>query len=142
MKTFVAKTEDLKRVWYVIDASTAPLGRVVTKVAKLLMGKEKPLFTPNVDCGDYVIVLNADNVVLTGKKLDDKMYYRHSGYQGGLTERSAKEQIERDSRKVIEHAVKGMLPKSALGRNMFKKLFVYKDANHKHQAQKPIKVGV
>lgn len=142
MKTVAAKNEDIKRDWFIIDAACAPLGRVVTKVASLLMGKGKPIYTPNVDCGDYVIVVNADNVVLTGKKLTDKKYYRHSGYPGGIKERSASEQIKKDSRKVFEHAVKGMLPKSALGRNMFKKLFVYKDENHKHQAQKPTKIGV
>lgn len=142
MNTFVAKKENIERKWYVIDASVAPLGRITTKVAKILMGKEKPIFTPNCDCGDYVIVINSDNLKLTGLKLKDKIYYRHSGYKGGLRQRTAKEQIEKDSRFVIEHAVKGMLPKTKLGEDMFRKLFVYKDNKHTHQAQKPIVLGV
>ena len=142
MNTFVAKKENIERKWYVIDASAAPLGRITTKVAKILMGKEKPIFTPNCDCGDYVIVINSDKLVLTGLKMNDKIYYRHSGYKGGLRQRTAKEQIEKDSRFVIEHAVKGMLPKTKLGEDMFRKLFVYKDNKHTHQAQKPIVLGV
>ena len=129
MKTFMQKKENIERNWYVIDAEGKTLGRVATKAAHVLRGKHKVTYTPYVDCGDYVIIVNADKVVLTGNKLEDKKYYNHSGFPGGLRERNAKEMIER--------AVKGMLPHNRLGRAMGKKLFVYRDANHKHEAQKP-----
>lgn len=143
MKSFLAKNEELNnKKWYVVDAKTAPLGKIAVKVANLLSGKEKPIYTPNVDCGDNVIVINADQVQLTGKKLTDKLYYRHSEYQGGLKCRTAEEQIKLDSRKVIEMAVSGMLPKTRLGRQMYRKLHVYKDDKYDQVAQKPEKVEV
>ena len=137
MKTFMAKPAEIKRDWYVIDATGISLGRVATKAANVLRGKHKAIYTPNVDCGDYVIVINADKVKLTGNKLDQKMYYNHSGYTGGLRERTAKEMRESYPVEMVERAVKGMLPKGRLGRQMYKKLFVYEGADHKHQAQKP-----
>lgn len=137
MKTFMAKPAEIKRDWYVIDATGISLGRVATKAANVLRGKHKAIYTPNVDCGDYVIVINADKVKLTGNKLDQKMYYNHSGYTGGLRERTAKEMRENYPVEMVERAVKGMLPKGRLGRQMYKKLFVYEGADHKHQAQKP-----
>lgn len=138
MKTFMQRKEDVKRDWYVIDATDQTLGRLATKVAYYLRGKNKPTYTPHVDGGDYVIVINADKVNLTGNKLNDKIYYNHSRHTGGLRERTAKEMINNYPEEMIERAVKGMLPKGRLGRQMYKKLFVYKDANHKHEAQKPI----
>ena len=137
MNTFMAKKSEIKRDWYVIDASGKSLGRVASKVATILRGKHKAIYTPNVDCGDYVIIVNASKVNLTGNKLDDKMYYNHSGYPGGLRERTAKEMRENYPEEMLERAVKGMLPKGRLGRAMAKKLFVYRDENHKHQAQQP-----
>lgn len=143
MKSFLAKNEELNnKKWYVVDAKTAPLGKIAVKVANLLSGKEKPIYTPNVDCGDNVIVINTDQVQLTGKKLTDKLYYRHSEYQGGLKCRTAEEQIKLDSRKVIEMAVAGMLPKTRLGKQMYRKLHVYKDDKFEQVAQKPEKVEV
>ena len=137
MKTFMAKPAEIKRDWYVIDATGISLGRVATKAANILRGKHKAIYTPNVDCGDYVIVINADKVKLTGNKLDQKMYYNHSGYTGGLRERTAKVMLEQYPEEMMERAIKGMLPHNRLGRKMGKKLFVYRDANHKHEAQKP-----
>ena len=137
MKTFMEKKETVNRNWYVIDAENLPLGRVATKAANLLRGKHKVTFTPHIDCGDYVIIVNADKVKLTGNKLDQKMYYNHSGFPGGLRERNAKTMIEKYPVEMVERAVKGMLPKGRLGRQMYKKLFVYEGADHKHQAQKP-----
>lgn len=137
MKTFMQKKETVERKWYVIDAEGKNLGRVATKAATILRGKHKATFTPHIDCGDYVIIINASKVNLTGKKLTDKMYYNHSGFPGGLRERNAKEMIEKYPEEMIERAVKGMLPHNRLGRAMGKKLFVYRDANHKHEAQKP-----
>ena len=137
MKTFMQKKENIERNWYVIDAEGKTLGRVATKAAHVLRGKHKVTYTPFVDCGDYVIIVNADKVVLTGNKLEDKKYYNHSGFPGGLRERSAKEMIEKYPEEMVERAVKGMLPHNRLGRAMGKKLFVYRDANHKHEAQKP-----
>lgn len=137
MKTFMQKKENIERNWYVIDAEGKTLGRVATKAAHVLRGKHKVTYTPYVDCGDYVIIVNADKVVLTGNKLEDKKYYNHSGFPGGLRERSAKEMIEKYPEEMVERAVKGMLPHNRLGRAMGKKLFVYCDANHKHEAQKP-----
>ena len=137
MKSFMQKKENIKRDWYVIDASSDTLGRVATKAATVLRGKHKPTYTPHVDCGDYVIIINAKDVKLTGNKLKDKKYYNHSGYPGGLRERTAKEMVNNYPEEMVERAVKGMLPHNRLGRAMGKKLFVYADDNHKHQAQKP-----
>ena len=138
MTTFMQKKAEVERKWYIIDATDLPLGRVASKAAHILRGKHKVTFTPHVDCGDYVIILNASNVKLTGNKLTDKMYYNHSGYTGGLRIRSAKEMKERYPEEMIERAVKGMLPKGRLGRQMYKKLFVYAGNEHKHLAQKPV----
>ena len=137
MKTFMQKKETVDRKWYIVDAEGKTLGRLATKVATVLRGKHKPTYTPHVDCGDYVIVINADKVVLTGNKLDDKMYYNHSGFPGGLRERNAKTMIEKYPEEMVERAIKGMLPHNRLGRAMGKKLFVYAGADHKHEAQKP-----
>lgn len=138
--TFMQKKEEIKRDWYVIDAEGMPLGRVAAKVAHVLRGKHKPTYTPHVDCGDFVIVTNASKIVLTGNKLDDKMYYNHSGYPGGLRERTAREMKENYPIEMMERAVKGMLPKGRLGRQMYKKLFVYADEEHPHTAQKPVEM--
>ena len=140
--TYSVKKSEIERKWYIIDATDLPLGRVASKAAHILRGKHKVTFTPHVDCGDYVIILNASNVKLTGNKLTDKMYYNHSGYTGGLRIRSAKEMKERYPEEMIERAVKGMLPKGRLGRQMYKKLFVYAGNEHKHLAQKPVEIKV
>ena len=132
------KKEEVVRNWYVIDASGKNLGRIATKAAHILRGKHKPTFTPHVDCGDCVIIINASEVNLTGNKLDDKIYYNHSGYTGGLRERTAREMKENYPVEMIERAVKGMLPKGRLGRQMYKKLFVYAGNEHPHMAQKPV----
>lgn len=137
-----AKKENIERKWYVIDAEGKNLGRVATKVATILRGKHKVTYTPHVDCGDYVIVINASKVNLTGNKLNDKMYYNHSGYTGGLRERNAKTMLENYPEEMLERAVKGMLPHNRLGRQMAKKLFVYADDNHRHTAQKPIELKI
>ena len=137
MKTYMAHAETVERKWYVIDAAGIPLGRLATKVASVLRGKHKPTFTPNVDTGDFVIVLNTDKVVLTGKKLEDKYYRYHSGYIGGLKEVPYKKLMAEKSDLAVYEAVKGMLPKNSLGRAMLKKLRVYKGAEHHHAAQKP-----
>lgn len=142
MDTFMEKKETIERKWYVIDAEGVTLGRLATKVATVLKGKHKATYTPHVDCGDYVIVVNANKVKLTGKKLEDKKYYNHSGYPGGLRERNAATMIEKYPEEMIERAVKGMLPKGPLGREMGKKLFVYAGPEHKQQAQKPIELKV
>ena len=136
--TYMAKKETVKRDWYVIDAEGVNLGRLATRVADVLRGKHKPTFTPNVDCGDFVIVVNASKINLTGNKLNDKMYYNHSGYTGGLRERTAREMREKYPVEMLERAVKGMLPKGRLGRQMYKKLFVYAESEHPHMAQKPV----
>lgn len=138
--TFMQKKQEIKRDWYVIDAEGMALGRVAAKVAHVLRGKHKPTFTPHVDCGDFVIVTNASKVVLTGNKLDDKMYYNHSGYPGGLRERSARTMKENYPVEMMERAIKGMLPKGRLGRQMYRKLFVYAGADHSHAAQKPVEM--
>ena len=135
--SYMQKKEEVVRNWYVIDASGKNLGRIATKAAHILRGKHKPTFTPHVDCGDCVIIINASEVNLTGNKLDDKIYYNHSGYTGGLRERTAREMKENYPVEMIERAVKGMLPKGPLGRQMLKKLFVYAGPDHKHAAQKP-----
>jgi len=137
MKTYMAHAETVERKWYVVDAAGVPLGRLATKVASVLRGKHKPTFTPNVDTGDFVIVLNTDKVVLTGKKLEDKYYRYHSGYIGGLKEIPYKKLMAEKSDLAVYEAVKGMLPKNSLGRAMIKKLRVYKGAEHNHAAQKP-----
>ena len=140
--SYMQKKEEVVRNWYVIDAEGVNLGRLATKVATMLRGKHKPTYTPNIDCGDYIIVVNASKINLTGNKLNDKMYYDHSGYTGGLRERTAKEMKENYPVEMIERAVKGMLPHNRLGRQMFKKLFVYAESEHPHMAQKPEKVEV
>ena len=137
MSTFMQKKETVERKWYVIDAEGKNLGRVATKAAHILRGKHKVTFTPHVDCGDYVIIVNASKVNLTGNKLNDKMYYNHSGFPGGLRERNAKVMIEKYPEEMIERAVKGMLPHGRLGRQMGKKLFVYAGSEHNQAAQKP-----
>ena len=142
MKSFLQTKENIERKWYVIDAEGKNLGRVATKAAHILRGKHKVTYTPYVDCGDYVIIVNASKVNLTGKKLSDKMYYNHSRYAGGLRERTAGEMLEKYPEEMVERAVKGMLPKGPLGRQMFRKLHVYKDANHEQMAQKPIELKV
>lgn len=142
MTTFMANAKTIERKWYVIDAKGKPLGRVATKAAVMLRGKHKATYTPHVDCGDNIIIINAKEVVLTGRKLDQKVYYNHSGYTGGLRERTAKEMRENYPVEMVERAVKGMLPKGRLGRQMYKKLFVYEGADHKHQAQKPAEVEI
>ena len=142
MKTFMQKKENVERKWYVIDAEGKTLGRVATKAATILRGKHKPTYTPSVDCGDYVIIINASKVNLTGNKLNDKMYYNHSGYPGGLRERTAKEMVEKYPEEMLERAVKGMLPHNSLGRAMGKKLFVYAGSEHKHEAQKPTALNI
>ena len=138
--SYMQRKEDVKRNWYVIDAEGLNLGRLATKVAHVLRGKHKPTFTPHIDCGDFVIVVNASKVNLTGNKLDKKIYYNHSGYTGGLRVRSAKTMRESYPEEMLERAVKGMLPKGRLGRQMYKKLFVYAGADHKHAAQKPVEM--
>jgi large subunit ribosomal protein L13 len=137
MKTQFAKKGEIDRKWYVIDAKDAVLGRLAVKVATCLRGKNKPVFTPNVDTGDFVIVINAGKVRLTGKKITDKVYYHHSGYVGGIKAETAKELLEKKPEEIIEKAVWGMLPKNRLGRTMIKKLKVYKGAEHPHKAQAP-----
>jgi large subunit ribosomal protein L13 len=137
MKTFVAKPAETRRDWFVLDASNKVLGRLASEVARRLRGKHKPEFTPHTDAGDYIIVVNAEKVRVTGRKATDKIYYRHSGYPGGLSETSFQKLIKRTPAKVIEIAVKGMLPRGPLGRQMFRKLKVYKGAAHKHSAQQP-----
>ena len=137
MKTFVAKPETVKRDWYVVDASGKTLGRLATELARRLRGKHKAEYTPHVDTGDYIIVLNADKVAVTGNKRSDKIYYRHSGYVGGMKSATFEEMIAKHPERVIEIAVKGMLPKGPLGRAMFRKLKVYAGAEHNHAAQQP-----
>jgi len=142
MKTFSAKPSDVTRTWYIVDASEAPMGRVATKVATLLTGKGKPSFTKHIDTGDYVIVINAKNVVVTGNKLEDKMYYRHSHFPGGLKEATMKEKMESDPTHAISHAVRGMLPVNKLRDARLERLKVYADAEHKHEAQKPVVISL
>ncbi len=137
MKTYMANPAKLEKKWYVVDAAGQTLGRLTSEVAKVLRGKNKPEFTPHVDTGDYVIVINADKIVVTGKKLDQKMYYTHSDYVGGFKSSSLREMMDKKPEKVIELAVKGMLPKGPLGREMYSKLHVYAGAEHPHAAQKP-----
>ena len=133
----MASSATVDRKWYVVDAEGMTLGRLASEVAKVLRGKNKPTFTPHVDTGDYVIVVNAEKIAVTGKKMDQKIYYSHSDYVGGLKSATLKEMLAKHPERVIEHAVKGMLPKGSLGRQMYTKLFVYAGPNHKHAAQKP-----
>ena len=140
MKTYMAKAEEVKRNWYVVDATDMVLGRLASNVASVLRGKNKPTYTPNVDCGDHVIVINCDKVVLTGKKLEQKYHTYHTGYVGGLKQIQYKKMMEEKADQAVMLAVKGMLPKNALGRQMIKKLRVYKGAELNHQAQQPIEL--
>ena len=137
MSTFMAKPAEVERKWYVVDADGVTLGRLAAEVASILKGKKKPIYTPHVDTGDYVIVVNADKVKVTGKKLDQKVYFSHSEYVGGVKEVTLREQLRKHPERVVEHAVKGMLPKGALGKQMFMKLRVYAGPEHEHAAQKP-----
>ena len=137
MKTFMASPATIDRKWYVVDATGMTLGRLASEVAKVLRGKNKPIFTPHIDTGDYVIVINAEKIAVTGKKLDQKVYHHHSDYVGGMKETTLREKLAKKPEEVIEDAVKGMLPKGPLGRQMYTKLFVYAGPEHKHAAQKP-----
>ena len=137
MKTYMATEATIDRKWYVVDAAGMTLGRLASEVAKILRGKNKPIFTPHMDTGDYVIIVNAEKIKVTGKKLDQKIYYHHSDYVGGMKETTLKEKLAKKPEQVIELAVKGMLPKGPLGRQMYRKLFVYAGPEHKHAAQKP-----
>lgn len=138
MKTFIAKPAEVEHSWYIVDAEGQTLGRLASQIAAVLRGKHKPIFTPHVDCGDYVIVINAEKIHVTGQRLQQKKYYRHSGYPGGLSEISLADQLERFPTRPVELAVKGMLPKNKLGRKMFKKLKVYAGPDHEHAAQQPV----
>lgn len=137
MKTYMPNPTQVERKWYVVDAEGQTLGRLSSEIANVLRGKNKPIYTPHADCGDYVIVVNAEKIKVTGKKLDQKIYYHHSEYVGGMKETNLKTMLEKHPERVIEHAVKGMLPKGPLGRAMYKKLFVYAGPEHNHQAQQP-----
>ena len=137
MKSFMASPATIERKWYVVDATDMTLGRLASEVAKVLRGKNKPIFTPHMDCGDNVIVINAEKIKVTGKKLDQKIYYHHSDYVGGMKEATLREKLDKKPEQVIELAVKGMLPKGPLGRQMYTKLHVYAGPEHKHEAQKP-----
>lgn len=137
MKTFTAKTKEIEREWLLVNAEGKTLGRLASEIAKVLRGKHKPIYTPHLDCGDYVIVINADKVQVTGRRLDQKMYYRHSGYPGGFRSISLRDQLQKHPERVLKAAVWGMLPKNHLGRTMFKKLKVYTGNSHPHQAQQP-----
>ena len=140
MKTFMASPATIDRKWYVVDAEGKTLGRLASEVAKVLRGKNKAIFTPHIDTGDYVIVVNAEKIKVTGKKLEQKVYYRHSDYVGGMKETTLKEMLNKHPERVIEYAVKGMLPKGPLGRSMIKKLHVYAGPEHEQQAQKPVEL--
>ena len=142
MKSYMQKKETVERNWYVIDATDIALGRLATKAATMLRGKHKATYTPHIDCGDYIIITNASKVKLTGDNLNKKLYYNHSGYTGGLRTRTAKEMISKYPVEMVETAIKGMLPNGRLGRQMYKKLFVYEGETHPHMAQKPVVVEV
>ena len=142
MKTYSAKPTDVTRKWYVVDASEAPLGRVATQVAKLLTGKDKPMFTKHIDVGDYVVIINAEKVVVTGDKMDTKMYYRHSHFPGGLKEATMREKMAKDPTYAIMHAVRGMLPVNRLRDGRLDRLKIYAGAEHNHEAQKPEAIAV
>ncbi len=135
--TYITKESDVERKWYVVDATDHTLGRLSSEIATILRGKHKPIYSPNVDAGDYVIVINADKIKVTGKKLDQKLYRKHSDYVGGLKETTLREMLDKKPEEVIKHSVKGMLPKNVLGRQMFRKLRVYTGTEHGHEAQKP-----
>lgn len=137
MKTYTTKPEEIERKWFVVDAEGQTLGRMAAKIARILRGKHKPIFSPSLDTGDYVIVVNADKIHVTGRKLDQKFYYRHSGYPGNLKQISLRDQLDKRPTRVVELAVRGMLPKNRLGRRMFKKLKVYAGPDHPHEAQQP-----
>ena len=137
MKTYTVRRGDIRREWYVVDAQGKTLGRLASEIAKILRGKHKPIYVPHLDCGDYVIVVNAEKVRVTGKKLDQKFYYRHSGYPGGLKSINLRDQLQKHPTRVLEAAIRGMLPKNRLGRAMIKKLKVYAGDLHPHQAQQP-----
>jgi len=137
IKTYSAKAEDIKREWLVVDAEGKTLGRLSTEIATILRGKHKPIFTPHVDCGDFVIVINAGKIRVTGDRLDQKMYYRHSGYMGGLKQTSLRQMLQTHPERVLQFSVRGMLPKNRLGRQVFKKLKVYASPTHPHAAQQP-----
>jgi large subunit ribosomal protein L13 len=140
MKTYLTKPAEVERQWYVVDAEGKTLGRLASEIAKILRGKHKPIYSPSVDCGDYVIVLNADKFSVTGRRLDQKTYYRHSGYPGGISSITLREQLEKHPTRPLEAAVKGMLPKNPLGRQMLKKLKLYTGTEHPHQAQQPVEL--
>ncbi len=142
MKTYSAKPKDVQRQWFIVDASSATLGRVATQIAEILTGKNKPQFTQHIDCGDYVIVINSDNLKVTGKKAEGKIYYRHSGYPGGIKQTSLKEKMNTDSTDVIFKAVRGMLPVNKLRPSRLDRLKIYKDDQHNHNAQKPLQIKV
>ena len=142
MKTYMAKKGEVERKWYVIDASDKIVGRLATKIATILRGKHKPVYTPHVDTGDFVIVVNAEKIKFTGTKLEKKIYYKHTGYIGGLKETTAKKMLEKKPEEIIRLAVKGMLPKGRLGRKLLKKLKVYRGSEHPHQAQQPEKLEI
>jgi large subunit ribosomal protein L13 len=142
MKTYSAKPADVNRSWYLVDAGEVALGRLATQVAQLLTGKGKPQFSKHIDCGDYVVVVNADNLVVTGKKLDQKVYYRHTGYPGGLRERTLSEQIAKDSTEAIFKAVRGMLPVNKLRDERLKRLKIYSGSEHNHSAQNPKQISL
>lgn len=142
MKTFVAKPSTVERDWYIVDASGKRLGRLATQIADTLRGKNKPQYTPNIDTGDFVVVVNAEKIAVTGNKLDDKIYYRHSGYPGGIKQRTLAEMLERQPEEVIRKAVRGMMPKNRLGRAQLKKLKIYAGPEHPHEAQKPSELEI
>jgi len=142
MKTFVAKEHEIEKKWYLIDAKEKVLGRMASKIATILRGKNKPIFTPHMDAGDYVVVINADKVILTGRKIEKKMYYHHSGYVGGLKQTTAKEMLVKKPENLIKFAVKGMLPKNSLGRRQLTKLKIYAGQDYPHQAQQPEKLEI
>lgn len=135
--TFIAKPNEVERKWYVVDATDHTLGRLASEVASVLRGKNKPIYTPHVDTGDYVIIINADKIKVTGKKLDQKLYRKHSEYTGGFKEVTLRAMMDKKPEEALKHAIKGMLPKNTLGRDMYKKLFVYAGSEHSHQAQTP-----
>ncbi len=142
MKTFIAKEQEIDKKWYLVDAKDKVLGRLATQIAMRLRGKHKPIFTPHADTGDFVVVINADKVTLTGRKWTNKIYYRHSGYIGGLKQISAKKLHEKKPEDILRFAVRGMLPKNSLGRRQMKKLKIYAGANHPHEAQQPEKLEI
>lgn len=139
-KTYVTKPAEVDRQWFVVDAEGQTLGRLASNVARILRGKHKPIYSPSVDCGDFVVVVNAEKIAVTGRRMDQKMYYRHSGYMGGLSEIALRDQLDKYPDRVLEAAVRGMLPKNKLGRKMIKKLKIYAGPEHPHQAQQPAKL--